>query len=141
MTASEPDSPEHPDRASGETDDRASGETDDGNSGETDDKSERARNQLPDPSNPVDWAQRLASGTWIGVCNRPHLADPRAGLQERCEFLGVEADQKYLDDCANVVWPSASLPRRKVVWNDQQIDRVLAIIDRYEGMHEYSFAR
>jgi hypothetical protein len=65
------------------------------------------------------------------------LTDPRGGLDSMCRFLGLEADQAYLDDCANVVWPSGSQPGLKVAWNEEQIDRVQAIIYRYDGFREY----
>lgn len=67
------------------------------------------------------------------------LTDPRSGLDRMCRFVGLKADQAYLDDSANVVWPSGSQPRQKVDWNDEQIDRVQAIIDRYDGFGEYAF--
>jgi hypothetical protein len=67
------------------------------------------------------------------------LGDPRTGLDRMCRFVGLKADQKYLDDCANVVWPAGSQPRQKVEWTDEQIDRVQAIIDRYDGFGEYAF--
>jgi hypothetical protein len=66
------------------------------------------------------------------------LTDPRGGLDRMCRFLGLEADQNYLEDCANVVWPSGSQPGEKVAWNEEQIDRIGAIIDRYVGFREYA---
>jgi hypothetical protein len=81
----------------------------------------------------------LAPEEILDVSYENFLSNPRAGLEEMCGFLGVEADQKYLDDCTSIVWSSGTFPRKKVDWSDEQVTRVKAIIDRYEGLHDYSF--
>jgi hypothetical protein len=63
MTASEPDRPGDLSRAAEEKSERA------------EEKSERSRDHLPDPTSPVDWAQRFAVGTLTGLRNRSHLSE------------------------------------------------------------------
>jgi sulfotransferase family protein len=55
---------------------------------------------------------------------------PKVHLEQLCSFLGVEADQGYLEDCASIVFKSPKKSRFDIQWNRQSI---LKVRDRMEG--------
>ena len=55
------------------------------------------------------------------------------------DFLGVAADQRYLERCSASVWPSPRRSRISVTWTRAQIQEVDAIIQRHPWLSGYSF--
>jgi Sulfotransferase family len=60
------------------------------------------------------------------------VADPRAALRRVCEFLGLDADQDYLDRCAAIVQPSPHRSRTEVSWTPEQLARVRSMIEEFD---------
>lgn len=67
------------------------------------------------------------------------VADPPAALRLLCQFLGLQAPDDYLADCASIVFPRPEQPRYQITWQDDQIAMVLDGIARYEFLHGYTF--
>ena len=83
---------------------------------------------------------RLDPSELIDVPYEAFAADPSAVLADLCGFLGVEAPPEYLASCQSVVWPSTKRRRDAVEWTPADIQRVEALIDRYEFLSHYTFA-
>ena len=72
----------------------------------------------------------------------PHealVADPPATLRQLCQFLGLEAPDDYLADCASIVFTRPEQPRHQIPWRDDQMALVLDGIARYDFLHGYTF--
>jgi Sulfotransferase family len=68
------------------------------------------------------------------------VADPREALTRVCQFLGVDADPTYLDQCASIVWPSPRLSRHSVAWTSDQIESVEQVIAAHSWLSGYAFS-
>jgi hypothetical protein len=67
------------------------------------------------------------------------VAAPTDELQRVTDFLGVDADPAYLEQCAASVWPSPRRSRTSVMWSDEQIHEVDDVIARYPWLRGYTF--
>ncbi|VEP11940.1 conserved hypothetical protein [Hyella patelloides LEGE 07179] len=67
------------------------------------------------------------------------IDDPKAILSQLCGFLDVEINQKYLDDCASIVFKSPKKTRFTYQWDERAIDLVKSQIDQYNFLQGYSY--
>ncbi|MEH2386215.1 MAG: sulfotransferase [Nostoc sp.] len=67
------------------------------------------------------------------------INDPKNQLKNLCDFLGVEASDDYLNDCAKVVYKSPHKARYDVDWNSELIDLVKNRIEQFSFLHGYSY--
>ena len=67
------------------------------------------------------------------------IDDPKAILSQLCEFLEVETNQKYLNDCASVVFKSPKKTRFTYQWDQRAIDLVKSQIEQYNFLQGYSY--
>jgi hypothetical protein len=65
------------------------------------------------------------------------VADPREQLGRLCRFLGVEADDGYVDDCAEIVFPAPQRARGLIDWQADQIEAIEQIAARHDFLREY----
>jgi Sulfotransferase family len=75
----------------------------------------------------------------IDVQHEEFVRDPKGTLTRLCGFLGVEACESYLDDCASIVNPGNSRRRDSVTWTKDERHRVQEIIDQYTFLSGYTF--
>lgn len=66
-------------------------------------------------------------------------SDPRSALTQLCSFIGVEASPDYLEACAAVVRPNTKRRRDSMEWTTTDVERVEALIDRYDFLGQYTF--
>ncbi len=65
---------------------------------------------------------------------------PRKTVADLCRFLGVEATDGYLSDCASIVFDSPRRTRSSIPWSAAQVDWVNQnIIARFDFLAGYSF--
>lgn len=67
------------------------------------------------------------------------VRSPRTELARACRFLGVEADDAYLDACASIVFSTPQTARHRVEWTRSERDAVEQIIDRHAFLAGYSW--
>ncbi len=67
------------------------------------------------------------------------IADPHGSLRDTCVFLGVEARDEYLRNCAQIIFPSPRRTRSQAPWRDELIDRVRQEVEKYPTLRGYSF--
>ena len=67
------------------------------------------------------------------------VAAPKFHLEQLCSFLGVEADHRYLEDCASIVFKSPKKSRFDIQWNAQSILKVRDGIEAFNFLAGYSY--
>jgi hypothetical protein len=67
------------------------------------------------------------------------IARPRESLKRLVEFMGLQADDGYLTDCAGVLFAAPSKTRLKARWEKPLIDAVHSRIGEYPFLSGYSF--
>jgi hypothetical protein len=84
-------------------------------------------------------AQRIGSEHLHRVRHEALVADPRRTLAELCRFLGVEADDAYLDAASARVYRSPARSRSEVDWGPEEDRRVRDLIGRFDFLSGYAF--
>ncbi len=67
------------------------------------------------------------------------VADPKGSLSDVCHFLGLEASDEYLHDCAQLIRPSTHHRRFGVDWTESQRREVEAMIAARSVLAGYTF--
>jgi hypothetical protein len=67
------------------------------------------------------------------------IAQPKEHLRRLVEFVGLEADDPYLADCAGILYESPSKSRLKAQWSTELIATIQSKIKEYPFLHGYSF--
>ncbi len=67
------------------------------------------------------------------------ITNPQKILKELCEFLGLEAPEDYLEDCAGILFKSPKKTRLKAPWNQELIELVANKISQFEFLNGYSY--
>lgn len=83
--------------------------------------------------------QRLNDEQLLSVRYEHFVATPKQALAEICDFLGLEADESYLDACAAVIWPEADRSRDLIDWPAEWIEIVEERINCYSFLRGYRF--
>jgi hypothetical protein len=64
---------------------------------------------------------------------------PKVHLEQLCSFLGVEADHRYLKDCASIVFKSPKKSRFDIQWNRQSILKVRDRMEAFSFLAGYTY--
>jgi hypothetical protein len=67
------------------------------------------------------------------------IHSPEIYLRKLCNFLGLDAPDDYLGDCASIVFRSPQKTRSNVNWNYELIDRVKEKMTGYSFLEDYSY--
>lgn len=67
------------------------------------------------------------------------IENPQNILNQLCIFLGVEATQDYLDDCASIIFKSPHQSRFKFKWTQELIKLVANKIELFDFLQGYSY--
>ena len=67
------------------------------------------------------------------------IDNPQKNLRELCNFLNLEADEAYLQDCASIVFKSPRKTRETIEWKPEDIELVAEKISFYDFLQGYSF--
>jgi hypothetical protein len=67
------------------------------------------------------------------------VRSPTTELARACDFLGVDADDDYLEACASIVFPAPKTARELIEWTPAARDAVQEIIDRHAFLAGYSW--
>lgn len=86
----------------------------------------------------ADLHDRLPVGMVHVVRYEDVVAEPRREVGRACEFLGLETNERYLEDCASIV--TNRPPERTLVdWDAPSIERVTHEMTRYPFLDGYAF--
>ncbi|MBW3641790.1 MAG: sulfotransferase [Actinobacteria bacterium] len=83
--------------------------------------------------------ERLAPSEKFELRHEDFVTTPRRWLAELCAFLGLEADDAYLADCASILFTSPRQTRGDAPWTPEAIARVDETIAAYPFLAGYSF--
>lgn len=84
--------------------------------------------------------KRLAGeGEVLDLHHEAFLAEPKATLRQLCHFVGLEADEAYLDACASILYTSANKTRSKAPWTPELISAVEKRMAGFSFLDGYSF--
>jgi Sulfotransferase family len=64
---------------------------------------------------------------------------PKLHLERLCAFLGVEADQRYLEDCASIVFKSSKKSRFDIEWSKESLANVRNRSEAFDFLTGYDF--
>ena len=64
---------------------------------------------------------------------------PREIIQKLCDHLGVTCYEEYIEGCSKILYGTPSITRNKIVWSDEQKNRVTDMIKNYPFLKNYSF--
>lgn len=88
----------------------------------------------------VAWVQKnLGEESVINIKIEEFMAGPKGKLTEVCGFLGLEADEKYLDDCAAIVYNKPHKTRNDFPWDEELIRDVASRMKRFGFFDGYDF--
>ena len=77
--------------------------------------------------------------TVLDIPGHETVLKPRETLQRLCDHLGVACSEDYLQRCSEILYGAPSFTRNKVVWTEEQKERVTKMINKYPFLKEYSF--
>lgn len=87
----------------------------------------------------ANFKKTLNSNQLFELKHESFIENPKTHLQELCNFLGVEADDDYLNDCASIVYKSPHKSRHDFPWNKELIEIVKNKIDEFPFLQGYSY--
>ncbi len=67
------------------------------------------------------------------------IENPKLRLKELCYFLGVDAPDDYLNDCASIVYKTPHKSRYDIQWSNELIEIVKNRMDKYPFLLGYSY--
>jgi len=81
--------------------------------------------------------RRIGRDRLLTIEYESFVRDPVGGMRAIGDFVGVEADEAYLEACAAIVDPDVLPERRLVEWSDRDIDAVRALIAETSFLRSY----
>jgi len=67
------------------------------------------------------------------------MSSPKEGLGKLCDFLGLKYDEKYINDCASIVYNKPHKTRNDYPWDEELIKSVKEKIEKYPFLKGYEF--
>lgn len=84
---------------------------------------------------------KAADDEVVDIRHESVVTDPVTTLRRLCRFLGLEADDAYLADCASILFPSPRQTRQSAPWTPGLVDDVQGRIAGFDFLDGYSFER
>jgi hypothetical protein len=86
-----------------------------------------------------DIKERIATSDLFELRHESIIDHPHVILKELCHFLGQDAPDDYLNDCASIVYKSPHRSRCDARWDHRLIDIVKDRIAEFTFLTGYSF--
>jgi sulfotransferase family protein len=67
------------------------------------------------------------------------IENPKPHLEDLCAFLRVQAESRYLEDCASIVFKSAKKSRFDIEWNAESIARMRERMEAFSFLSGYDY--
>lgn len=87
----------------------------------------------------ADVKRRVPEADLLDVRLEEFISNPKSELARMCAFLGVDAPEDYLADCAAIVYESPNKSRHKVTWTSEQIEEVARRSERLDFLAGYTY--
>lgn len=89
----------------------------------------------------VRWVQgTLDHDAVINIKIEEFMAAPKEKLRDLCGFLGLEASEKYIEDCAEIVYNKPHKTRNDYPWDEELIAEVKGKMEKYPFFKGYDFS-
>ena len=75
----------------------------------------------------------------LDVYHEDFIRDPKGELSRIISFLGLEADERYLEQCATIVFDKPHQSRHAINWTEEWIAEVEKKIAQYDFLKRYSY--
>lgn len=75
----------------------------------------------------------------MNVVSMDVVKNPAESLRRICDFLDITCEEKYIQDCAAIVDPVPSITRHRIVWTDEQINRVYTMMKKFQFYDRFTF--
>jgi len=90
--------------------------------------------------NTVDWVQeQLLENDIFHIKIEAFMANPKELLEQLCRFLDLTPDEKYLNDCAAIVYNKPHKTREEFPWDAELIQEVDKRMEEYPFFAGYDF--
>ena len=87
----------------------------------------------------ADVRKKIDVTDMFDIRHEAFIDDPKELLRQMCVFLGVDATDDYLNECAGIVYKSPHKTRYDVPWNDALIAIVEEKMTRFPFLEGYSY--
>lgn len=84
-------------------------------------------------------AQKTFPDDFMNVVSMDVVKNPAESLRRICNFLDITCEEKYIQDCAAIVDPVPSITRHRIVWTDEQINRVYTMMKKFPFYDRFTF--
>ena len=75
----------------------------------------------------------------IDIPGHETILRPKKTLQKLCDHLGVTCTEDYIEKCSKILYGSPSVTRDKIVWTEEQKQRVTEQMKKYPFLRDFSF--
>jgi hypothetical protein len=86
-----------------------------------------------------DLRKRIGSENLIAMRYEDFINHPKTNLAAVCRFLGLAADEEYLDACASILHATPEQGRHLVNWEEKWIKQVERQMKQFDFLDGYSF--
>lgn len=83
--------------------------------------------------------KQIKSADIFELRHESFISSPKTYLKELCLFLGLDASDDYLNDCASIVYKAPHKSRYDIQWDRELIDIVKRRIEKFPFLEEYSY--
>ena len=87
----------------------------------------------------ADIKSKIKSSDLFELRYESFVKSPKIYLKKLCHFVGVDAPNDYLHDCARIVFKHPRKSRYDVQWKQESIDIVKRRIDNFSFLQGYSY--
>ena len=67
------------------------------------------------------------------------IKEPRKTLLGVCEFLNLNCDHQYFEDCSSIIYKEGTKTRYDVIWTDEQKNLVKEKLQTFPLTKDYNF--
>ena len=75
----------------------------------------------------------------IDIPGHETILRPKETLQKLCDHLGVTCSEDYVEKCSKILYGAPSVTRNKIVWTEEQKQRVTEQMKKYPFLKDFSF--
>ena len=86
-----------------------------------------------------DFKKRTDPAAVLDLRHEDFIEDTASSLRKLCSFVGLDAPEDYLKDCASMIFPSPTKSRQRVEWDDSAIEVVRDRMKEFEFLRGYSY--
>ena len=83
--------------------------------------------------------KQIETSALLDIRHESIIANPKESITEICNFLGLEALEDYVKDCASIIYTKPHKSRYELEWTDELIDIVKNRMTEFSFLQGYSF--